>query len=133
MSDKERIEKAFDIWLNIRNDSPSEYSTAYQRHLKAFIAGAEYERTIADQQLGLQEIELNHTKTLLASCEKALEFGWNNQVAELKEQVDLQHEMARADQAKIASLKEALRRAYPYLKEDSHGYENLEEIENLLK
>jgi len=72
-----------------------------------FKAGAEYERSIADQQLGLLEIELNHTKTLLASCEKALDDGLN-QVAELKEQVDLQHEMARADQAKIASLKEEI-------------------------
>ena len=34
---------------------------------------------------------------------------------------------------KIVALKEALRRAYQYLKEEEHGYENLKEIENLLK
>jgi hypothetical protein len=34
-----------------------------------WIAGAKYQA----ERIGLMEIELNHTKTLLASCEKALE------------------------------------------------------------
>lgn len=69
-SDKERIE--------IAATEHSEKQHLYKGYAKMdFIAGAEYERTIADQQ-----------------------------IEELKEQVDLQHEMARADQATIASLKE---------------------------
>lgn len=75
-NDKERIE--------IAATEHSEKQHLYKGYAKMdFITGAEYERTIADQQLGLQEIELNHTKTLLASCEKALE-GRNQQLAELK-------------------------------------------------
>ena len=35
----------------------------------SFIAGANYQA----ERISLMEIELNHTKTLLASCEKALE------------------------------------------------------------
>ena len=35
----------------------------------AFIAGAKYQA----ERISLMEIELNHTKTLLESCEKALE------------------------------------------------------------
>ena len=100
-SDKERIKK----YANSRFSTPSRDNSILivdKKAVMSFINGAEYERTIADQQLCLQEIELNHTKTLLASYEKALESDWNNHVAELKEQVDLQHEMARADQAKIA-------------------------------
>ena len=37
--------------------------------IKAFIAGAKWQQ----EHYGLMEIELRHTKTLLASCEKALE------------------------------------------------------------
>jgi hypothetical protein len=40
-----------------------------------FIAGAKYQA----ERIGLMEIELSHTKTLLASCEKALEESFKQQ------------------------------------------------------
>lgn len=65
----------------------------------------------------------------------------NQQIEELKEQVDLQHEMARADQAKIAQLKKALRKASSFVgNSETHTLSDektvsafIDEIENLLK
>jgi hypothetical protein len=39
----------------------------------AFIAGAKCQDKQNKEEIGLLQIELNHTKTLLTSCEKALE------------------------------------------------------------
>ena len=41
--------------------------------IKSFIEGAKWQAEQNREEIGPQQIELNHTKTLLASCEKALE------------------------------------------------------------
>lgn len=57
--EKETLEEAAESW--VYNKPESNYH--------AFIAGANWQA----ERISLMEIELNHTKTLLESCEKALE------------------------------------------------------------
>jgi hypothetical protein len=57
---KETLEEAADNWVR---------KPVIGTKRESFIAGAKWQ---ADR-MGLMEIELNHTKTLLASCEQALE------------------------------------------------------------
>ena len=107
-----------------------------------------------DQQLGLQEIELNHIRTLLASCEKALEDGWmaradqakiaekDKEIEKLNKEIEaiesVNRKAAYSDNVdlveEIASLKEALRKAEWFIdKFDKDNKPLCEEIENLLK
>lgn len=65
MENKETIEEAAEKWLN--KDGFNIYNHYDTR--PSFIAGAKWQQ----EHYGLMEIELRHTKTLLASCEKALE------------------------------------------------------------
>lgn len=60
MENKETIEEAAKNYLN-SGKIPNDY--------RSFIEGAKWQQ----EHYGLMEIELRHTKTLLASCEKALE------------------------------------------------------------
>lgn len=111
----------------------------------AFIKGyVEGEKARYQEFCKLQEqlaIQVNTTLAWEREC-----IAKHNQVEELKEQVDLQHEMARADQAKlaekdkeIASLKETLRKAKYFIDypEDTPSNREIKkfilEIENLLK
>jgi hypothetical protein len=64
--EKETIEEAADLWAtDTKNVHPADSFIAKQ----SFIKGAKWQA----ERMGLMEIELRHTKTLLASCEKALE------------------------------------------------------------
>ena len=56
---EEAAEKYRDYWLETRGLTLTD----------TFIAGAKWQA----ERMGLMEIELRHTKTLLTSCEKALE------------------------------------------------------------
>jgi hypothetical protein len=57
---QETLEEAAEKFVN---------NTRYRNYKVLFIEGAKWQA----ERIGLMEIELNHTKTLLASCEKALE------------------------------------------------------------
>jgi len=64
--EKETLEEAADLWAtDTKNVHPADSFIAKQ----SFIKGAKWQA----ERIGLMEIELNHTKTLLTSCEKALE------------------------------------------------------------
>jgi hypothetical protein len=69
---QETLEEAsHTAWLNYEHVEGNLYSTSFKNGFKF---GAKWQA----QRIGLMEIELNHTKTLLASCEKALENRDNN-------------------------------------------------------
>jgi len=57
---QETLEEAAEKFVN---------NTRYRNYKVLFIEGAKWQA----ERIGLMEIELRHTKTLLASCEKALE------------------------------------------------------------
>jgi hypothetical protein len=63
---KETIEEAAERLYPDRLTFMEQYRKIEQM---SFIAGANYQA----ERISLMEIELNHTKTLLTSCEKALE------------------------------------------------------------
>jgi hypothetical protein len=60
---KETLEEAAERYSNNFTGDEGKFA------IEDFINGAKYQA----EKIGLMEIELNHTKTLLASCEKALE------------------------------------------------------------
>ena len=66
---KETLEEAAETWNE--HQTTLEFGKPHNapNRIKAFIAGAKWQQ----EHYGLMEIELSHTKTLLASCEKALE------------------------------------------------------------
>jgi hypothetical protein len=67
---QETLEEAAEF--NFEKQVSNPYSTgtaAYTAYEKGFELGAKWQQ----EKMGLMEIELNHIKTLLASCEKALE------------------------------------------------------------
>jgi len=74
---QETLEKAAKNYANIplhRDiDTEERYFNSNVRDYDAFIAGAKCQDKQNREKIGLLQIELNHTKTLLASCEEALE------------------------------------------------------------
>lgn len=67
---KETLEEAAENYANKWYESTGELSVFTAVVSKnSFIAGAKWQA----ERISLMEIELNHTKTLLESCEKALE------------------------------------------------------------
>ena len=66
---KETLEEVAETWNE--HQTTLEFGKPHNapNRIKAFIAGAKWQQ----EHYGLMEIELSHTKTLLASCEKALE------------------------------------------------------------
>ena len=66
---QETLEEAAETWNE--HQTTLEFGKPHNapNRIKAFIAGAKWQQ----EHYGLMEIELSHTKTLLASCEKALE------------------------------------------------------------
>jgi hypothetical protein len=66
---QETLEEVAERWNE--KQTTLEFGKPYNapNRIKAFIEGAKWQQ----ERIGLMEIELRHTKTLLASCEKALE------------------------------------------------------------
>ena len=105
-SDKERIEKEAESFSQTAtNGSRMQYEI--NAHKRGFIAGAEYERTIANQQLAEKDKEIEHHAGIAYGMQQTI----YKQLAE------------------IASLKEALRKIY----ETAYPSSMKEEIEQLLK
>jgi hypothetical protein len=77
LENKETLEEAAKNYANIplhRDiDTEERYFNSNVRDYDAFIAGAKCQDKQNREKIGLLQIELNHTKTLLASCEEALE------------------------------------------------------------
>jgi hypothetical protein len=57
----------------------------------------------ASLRIGLMEIELNHTKTLLASCEKALE-NRDNQAQRMYSEEEVKHIISEALQSALVTV-----------------------------
>jgi hypothetical protein len=79
MKNKETLEEAAE-------DTTNKYINEREKHTAylEFIEGAKWQ----SETIGLMEIELRHTKTLLASCEKALE-NRDNQAERMYSEEDL--------------------------------------------
>jgi hypothetical protein len=79
---QETLEEAAEKYAN---ELPEPYNYGINSDKKkGFIEGAKWQA----ERIGLMEIELNHTKTLLASCEKALE-NRDNQAERMYSEEDI--------------------------------------------
>ena len=78
---------------SIRGSNVYDLNTDLKR---GFIEGAKWQ----SERMGLMEIELNHTKTLLASCEKALEDR-DKQAERMYSEENLREAFRQSRQAKI--------------------------------
>lgn len=143
--DKERIKSKASEFAKEYHIDVREFAS------KDFIQGAEYERTLANTQLGdlktklgLAEIHISQQRKLLASCEKALEDR-DNQLAEkdkgLRELIEykrlntmgLSGYTTEELHEEIYSLKQALRELITLGDYDLLDDSQKKEIEQLLK
>ena len=132
-SDKERIEAA-KKYASENNQVIAHglYSTYGDREL-GFIAGAEYERTIANQQLIEKDFRIRDLEVSLALMDQQLAEK-DKEITELGIRLDKSWLDCKAKHEEIASLKDALRKAENVLiAVDEEGDKLFEEIENLLK